>query len=296
MKRALLVVSLILGVAGFSGCASKPVAAKAAKPAPAAVAVKPASTNVLVDEKSKASYAIGMVFGHNLEQQGIEVDETQVARGLKDLLAGGALQLTPAEAQAAITNYQAQLIAEATVKNRAEGQIFLLTNKNSPGVITLPDGLQYKVIASGTGAVPAAGSIVTVNYRGTFINGKEFDNSARLGHAAQIPVDQIPLAGWREALAKMNVGAKWQLFIPSELAYGAAGRPPIVPPNATLLLEVELLDVQNPAAPAPAPAPAPPLTSDIIAVPSAEEIKKGQKPYVIKPEDVEKMQSQNRTN
>jgi len=135
-----------------------------------------------------------------------------------------------------------------------------------------------------------------VNYRGTFLNGTEFDSSYKRGQPAQFPVGGV-IRGWTEALTLMKVGSKWQLFIPSELAYGEPGHTGI-PPNATLIFEVELLDTQSPQSPAPAqtPVPAQPLTSDIVAVPSAEEISKGKKPYTIKQEDVEKMQSQNHTN
>lgn len=251
-------------------------------------------TNVFSDEKSKVSYAIGMVFGHNLQQQGIDVDPDVVVRGIKDQVSGGATLLTPQEAQAAITGYQQKVRAEMTLKNKAEGEAFLATNKANPGVISLPDGLQYKIITEGTGPQPSSAATVTVNYRGTFLDGREFDNSYKRGQPAQFPLGNV-IHGWAEALALMKVGSKWQLFIPSELAYGEQGHSGI-PPNATLVFEVELLEAQNPQPVAPAPAPAQPLTSDIVAVPSAEEINKGKKPYTIKQEDVEKMQLQNKTN
>ena len=258
-------------------------------------------TNVFSDEKSKASYAIGMVFGHNLQSQGIEVDPDVVLHGIKDQVAGGTTLLTPQEAQAAITEYQQKVRAELILKNKADGAAYLATKKNNPGVVTLPDGLQYKILTEGTGPTPAAGATVTVNYRGTFLNGTEFDNSYKRGQPAVFPLGNV-IHGWTEALTLMKAGSKWQLFIPSELAYGEQGHPPTIPPNAALVFEVELLDVKNPAplaqtpAPAPAAAPAQPLTSDIVAVPSAEEISQGKKPYTIKQEDIEKMQSQNKTN
>ena len=253
-------------------------------------------TNAFNDDKSKMSYAIGMVFGHNLQQQGIEVDPDVVVRGIKDLQAGGATLLTPQEAQAAITEYQQKTRVQMAVKNKADGAAFLATNKDNPGVVTLPDGLQYKIITDGNGVTPAADATVTVNYRGTFLDGKEFDSSYKRGQPAQFPVSNV-IHGWTEALTLMKVGSKWQLFIPSELAYGEPGRTGI-PPNSTLIFEVELLDAQSPkpAVPAPAAAPAQPLTSDIVAVPSADEISKGKKPYTIKQEDLDKMQSQNQTN
>jgi FKBP-type peptidyl-prolyl cis-trans isomerase FklB len=297
MKKTFSAVVLSVIAVVVAGCASAPH--PAAKTAGAPVVKTSASTNAFDNEKSKVSYAVGMVFGHNLQQQGIDVDGDELLRGLKDEQAGGATLLTPQAAQAAITNYQAKARAEISAKNKADGEAFLATNKTNPGVITLPDGLQYKIIAEGTGATPTPDATVTVNYRGTFLDGKEFDNSTRAGHPAQLKPAQV-IRGWAEALMKMKVGAKWQLFISPGLAYGAAGRAPFIPPNATLIFEVELLDTQNPPPPAPAPAPAvspsQPLTSDIVAVPSAEEISQGKKPYTIKQEDIEKMQSQKQTN
>jgi FKBP-type peptidyl-prolyl cis-trans isomerase len=253
-------------------------------------------TNVLTDAKARASYAIGMTLGHNWQQQGLDLDLDLVLRGLKDAESGGTTLLTPEEMQATLKEFQQTMMAkqekmraEEAVTNKTAGEAFLATNKNNPGVITLPDGLQYQVITAGTGATPTADSTVTVNYKGTFLDGKEFDSSDRTGHPLQIQADRV-IHGWTEALTKMKVGAKWKLFIPSDLAYGERGNRGI-PPNATLIFEVELLDTKAPAAPA-AMAPAAPLTSDIIKVPSAEEMKKGAKIETLKPEDVQKLQSQ----
>jgi FKBP-type peptidyl-prolyl cis-trans isomerase FklB len=256
-------------------------------------------TNVLNDERSKASYAIGMMLGHNWQQQGVDVDLDLVLRGLKDEQAGGATLMTQPEMQNTLKEFQQELTAkkqkmqqELAAKNKAEGMAFLATNKNNPGVVTLPDGLQYKVITGGNGAIPAPDSIVKVNYRGTFLDGTEFDSSAKAGHPIQLQVSHV-IHGWTEALTQMKVGSKWQLFIPSDLAYGEQGNRAI-PPNSTLIFDVELIDTE--AAPPAASGPAAPLTSDIIKVPSAEEMKKGAKIETIKPEDVQKMQSQSNTN
>jgi FKBP-type peptidyl-prolyl cis-trans isomerase len=292
MKIILFAMFFFLVAAGFMGCASKPKPSGTVNGTSAnkmAVSTN-TSTNVLSDDKAKASYAIGMIFGHNLQQQGIEVDSAVLLRGLKDMQSGGTTLMTPQEAQAAIKNFQEKVRAEQTVNNRAEGEAFLATNKNNPGVITLPDGLQYKVITDGAGATPTPESTVTVNYRGTFLNGVEFDSSAQAGHPIQLQANRV-IPGWTEALTHMKVGSKWQLFIPPDLAYGEQGNRGI-PPNSTLIFEVELLDTQ---APAPAAPPAP-LTSDIIKVPSAEEMKKGAKIETIKAEDVQKLQSQSNTN
>jgi FKBP-type peptidyl-prolyl cis-trans isomerase len=185
---------------------------------------------------------------------------------------------------------QQKMQAEKAVKNKADGDAFLATNKKNSGVIALPDGLQYTVLTTGTGAIPSATDTVSVNYRGTLLDGTEFDSSYKRGQPAQFPVSGV-IHGWTEALEKMNVGSKWKLFIPAELAYGEQGRPGI-PPNSTLIFEVELLSIQPPPAPMPAAVPPQPLTSDIIKVPSAEEMKKGAKIEVIKPEDAKKLQDQ----
>jgi FKBP-type peptidyl-prolyl cis-trans isomerase FklB len=254
------------------------------------------NTNQLSDEKSRVSYAIGMMLGHNWQQQGLEVDPEIAARAIKDVQSGGATLLTQAEMQDTLTAFQKEfkvkqqkMQAELAVTNKAAGAAFLATNKNNLGVNALPDGLQYIVITNGTGAVPAASDVVTVNYRGTLIDGTEFDSSYKRGQPAQFPVGGV-IHGWTEALQKMNVGSKWKLFIPSELAYGENGQRGI-PPNSVLIFEVELLAAQAQPQP-PAAVNAQPLTSDIIKVPSAEEMKKGAKIEVIKPEDAQKLQQQ----
>ena len=252
------------------------------------------NTNQLSDEKSRVSYAIGMMLGHNWQQQGLEVDPEIAARAIKDVQSGGATLLTQTEMQETLAAFQKEfkvkqqkMQAELAVTNKAAGAAFLAMNKNNPGVNALPDGLQYIVITNGTGAMPAASDVVTVNYRGTLINGTEFDSSYKRGQPAQFPVVGV-IHGWTEALLKMNVGSKWKLFIPSELAYGENGQRGI-PPNSVLIFEVELLAAQA-QPPPPAAVNAQPLTSDIIKVPSAEEMKKGAKIEVIKPEDAQKIQ------
>ena len=301
MKIIALTVTVSLGIACLAGCAShsksdtvpvKPGAPVIQTPA----AQIPAGTNVLSDKKARISYAIGMSMGHALQRQEIEVDANLVARGITDLLSGSTL-LTPEQAQETMTTFQKELAAKqqkireaAAAKNKAEGEAFLATNKNNPGIITLPDGLQYKVITNGDGIIPASNDVVTVNYRGTLIDGTEFDNSIKRGRPAQFPVGNV-IHGWMEALTQMKVGSKWEIFVPSELAYGERGRPGI-PPNSVLIFEVELLSTELQPAPEPAAAsgPAVPLTSDIIKVPSREEMEKGAKIEVIKPEDVAKLQ------
>jgi FKBP-type peptidyl-prolyl cis-trans isomerase len=251
-------------------------------------------TNMLGDEKSRVSYAIGMMLGHNWQQQGLEVDPEIAARAIKDIQSGGATLLSQTEMQETLTAFQKEfkvkqqkIQEEKAIKNKAEGADFLAANKAKPGVVTLPDGLQYTVLTEGSGAMPQADNVVSVHYRGTLLDGTEFDSSYKRGQPAQFPVNGV-IRGWTEALQLMKTGSKWKLFIPSELAYGENGQRSI-PPNSVLIFEVELLSVQPSAPPAP---PAQPLTSDIIKVPSAEEMKKGAKIETIKAEDVQKMQAQ----
>jgi FKBP-type peptidyl-prolyl cis-trans isomerase len=233
-----------------------------------------ADTNLLSNEESRVSYAIGMMLGQNWQRQGIDVNPDIAARGIKDVQSGGATLLSTQEMRDTLTAFQRESFVkqqkkrmEIIAKSKAEAEAFLATNKNNPGVITLPDGLQYKVITNGTGATPAPTDIVTVNYRGTFIDGKEFDSSAKTGHPAQFSVGGV-IRGWAEALTRMKVGSKWELFVPSELAYGEQGGPNI-PANFVLIFELELLSTQSAPPPPPAASNNPPVTSDIIKVPSA---------------------------
>ena len=248
------------------------------------------------DDREKASYAIGLYFGNQLKSGNLDVDTDVMVGAIKDVLAGHEMKLTQQQAREAITTYQQAARVKAVAKNHAEGEAFLAANKSKEGVqtlpVTMPDGttaeLQYKVITEGTGATPGNNDTVKVNYRGTLINGTEFDSSAKHGaQPAQFPVNHV-IKGWTEALQKMKVGSKWQLFIPASLAYGDRGTQGIEP-GSTLLFDVELVDAQPPApAPEPTTATPKPLTSDIIRVPSAEEMKAGAKIEVIKAADLEK--------
>ena len=243
------------------------------------------NTNILTDESTRVSYAFGMLTGHSWQQQGVDFDVDLYARGVRDGKGGGATLMTPEEAQAVFTKFRQELAGKKT-KQQTD---YLAANKKNPGVVTLPDGLQYLVLTNGTGPMPSASDTVTVNYRGTLVDGTEFDSSYKRGQPASFPVGGV-IHGWTEALQKMKVGSKWKLFIPGDLAYGEQGRPGI-PPNATLIFEVELLEIKAATPPPPPPQPVAPLTSDIIKVPSAEEMKKGAKIEVIKPEDAAKMQN-----
>ena len=259
-------------------------------------------TNQFADEKSKASYAYGLLNGTGWRTQDVGFDPDIYMRGLKDGLSGGPTQMTEAEAKDTMTAFQKEFRARMMAKtkavgetNKVLGEAFLTKNKMAPGIklltVTLPNGqcseMQYLVISNGSGPMPALTDRVSVNYRGTLLDGTEFDSSYKRNQPATFPVTGV-IKGWTEALKHMPVGSKWKLFIPSDLAYGEGGRPGI-PPNSMLTFEIELLAIEPPAAP---PAPAAPLTSDIIKVPGADELKKGAKIEVIKPEDVQKMQQQ----
>jgi FKBP-type peptidyl-prolyl cis-trans isomerase FklB len=202
-------------------------------------------------QKDKVSYALGMNIGANLHRQSIEVDPSIVRQGLEDAMAGGKTLLSEDEARAALTELQTDIrkkqqekMQQAGEANKKEGEAFLTANKAKDGVVALPSGLQYKVLTSGTGPKPTASDSVVCNYRGTLIDGKEFDSSYKRKEPATFPVGGV-IKGWTEALQLMPVGSKWQLFVPSELAYGERGTGADIGPNATLIFEVELLSIQS---------------------------------------------------
>jgi FKBP-type peptidyl-prolyl cis-trans isomerase len=206
--------------------------------------------------KEKASYALGMNIGNTLHRQGIDdhdLDTTVLMQALKDAMSSGKTLLTEEEMRATLQQWQADLRVQLGEKNKKEGDAFLAANKSKEGVVALPSGLQYKILTAGTGPKPTVSDTVVCNYRGTFVNGTEFDSSARGGHPITFPVTGV-IKGWTEALQLMPTGSKWQLVIPSDLAYGEPGRGPI-PPNSTLVFEVELVSIQPPKAPEP-PKPA----------------------------------------
>lgn len=238
-------------------------------------------------DKEKANYAYGLNIGTSFKQNNLEFDGEAFAQGVKDALAGN-LTLNPQEQREAFMKYQQERRAIIGEKNKADGEAFLAANKSKPGVKTFESGLQYKVITEGSGESPKAEDTCVVKYRGTLIDGTEFDNSAKApGGTASFPANRV-IPGWTEALTHMKPGAKWELFIPSNLAYGEMGKGNIAP-NSTLLFDVELISF---TAPPPPPPPAAPLTSDIIKVPSLDEMKKGAKIETIKAEDVEKLQKE----
>jgi FKBP-type peptidyl-prolyl cis-trans isomerase len=234
--------------------AAKAQKAPAKKPGQAPASKAPAVL-VLNTQKDKTSYAIGMNVGKGLHRDSVDIDPAILLRGLKDALAGGKTLLTDQEAQATLTalqndlrKKQQELRQQATETNKKEGEAFLAANKTKDGVVALPSGLQYKILQEGTGPKPAATDSVVCNYRGTLLDGKEFDSSYKRGQPATFPVTGV-IKGWTEALQLMPVGSKWQLFVPSELAYGDRGAGADIKPGTTLIFEVELVSIQPKAQP-----------------------------------------------
>jgi FKBP-type peptidyl-prolyl cis-trans isomerase FklB len=201
----------------------------------------------LKNQKEKVSYIIGMDIGRNLKKQSIDVDPNIIAKGMKDALSGEKPLLTGQEIQETMLAFQKEMIvkqAEIGKKNKAEGEAFLAENKKKEGVKTLPSGLQYKVIKAGTGKIPKLTDTVTAHYRGTLINGTEFDSSYKRGQPANFQVSGV-IRGWTEALQLMQEGSRWQLFIPSNLAYGEKGAGNVIGPNEMLIFEIELISIQE---------------------------------------------------
>jgi FKBP-type peptidyl-prolyl cis-trans isomerase FklB len=202
----------------------------------------------LKTELDKVSYIIGTQIARNFKSQDIEVNLESLMWGLQDSLAGKELALGQEEMQKVYTNFQQQMrakqmakMAKEAAENLAKGKAFLEENKTKEGVKVLPSGLQYKVITEGTGKTPTADDKVKTHYRGTLIDGTEFDSSYKRNQPAEFPVKGV-IKGWTEALQLMKEGAKWELYIPADLAYGERGRPGI-PPNSVLIFEIELLEI-----------------------------------------------------
>jgi FKBP-type peptidyl-prolyl cis-trans isomerase FklB len=196
----------------------------------------------------KVSYAIGVNIGQNFKNQGLGINSDAISQGIKDGLTGTTPLISQQDMQSTLMNFQKELIVkrqqdfqQLSTKNKQDGANFLAANKTKPGVITLPDGLQYKIVTEGTGTPPSDQDTVTVNYEGTFIDGKVFDSSYQRKKPVTFPVSEI-IPGWTEALKLMKPGATWQLFIPPNLAYGERGIGPIGP-NQTLLFKVNLISV-----------------------------------------------------
>jgi len=201
--------------------------------------------------KEKFSYALGMEIGSDFRKQALDLDPQTLSKGIADAFAGAKTLLTEDEmravlksAQAELQSKQAALRAEKLQANQKEGGAFLAANKTKESVVTLPDGLQYKILKAGTGKKPDADDTVTCNYRGTFIDGVEFDSSAKHNGPATFTLKGV-IKGWAEALQLMPAGSSWRLYVPPHLAYGEHGAGNVIPPNTTLIFDIELLAVSD---------------------------------------------------
>ena len=227
--------------------AQAPAPAQPAAPAPAV------PTGPFKDAKQNYSYALGLSVAATFKRQAVDLDLSTFNQGLKDGLGDGKPLMTDEELRAAMVQLQNDLKVRREARTKREGEAFLEANKSKPGVVVLPSGLQYKILKEGTGPKPLSTDTVVCNYRGTLINGTEFDNSAKHGGPATFPLNRV-IPGWTEALQLMPVGSKWELYVPSNLAYGERGAGNDIGPNATLIFEVELISIQ----PKPEAAPSKP--------------------------------------
>lgn len=205
-------------------------------------------TPALKDKQDQVSYSVGYQVGGDLKNQGIDFDPEVLIKGIKDALLGAAPVMTPDAMHSTLVTLKQELVAkqeaeekQTAEENAREGEAFLADNAKRDGVIVLPSGLQYQVLVKGSGPKPKATDTVTVHYRGTLIDGTEFDSSFKRNEPAKLQLDRV-IAGWSEALQHMSEGAKWKLFVPAQLAYGARGVGPI-PANSTLIFDVELIAV-----------------------------------------------------
>ena len=204
---------------------------------------KPLESNV-----QKFSYAVGLQLGDNLKNQGIlNIDADAVAQGISDYLKGADLKLSPDEIQQAVVAYQQEMLEERLAlanKNREDGEAFLEKNGKRDGVVTLDSGVQYEVVEAGKGDHPTETDVVVVHYRGFLLDGSEFDSSFSRGEPTELEVAQV-IAGWQQTLQLMQVGAKWKVWIPSDLAYGLRGAGSKIGPNEMLFFDIELLSIKE---------------------------------------------------
>jgi FKBP-type peptidyl-prolyl cis-trans isomerase FklB len=201
-------------------------------------------------KKEKISYSIGVNIGKNMKTQGIDLDQGLLTQGIKDGLNNSKTAMSDKDMEAAMTSFQQEMMGKMQAKQKVvgeknvkEGEAFLAANKKKEGVVTLSSGLQYKILKSGDGPKPTKDQTVKCHYRGTLIDGTEFDSSYKRGEPTEFPIGQV-IKGWTEALQLMPVGSKWQLFIPSDLAYGPEGRGQTIGPNATLIFDIELISIK----------------------------------------------------
>jgi FKBP-type peptidyl-prolyl cis-trans isomerase len=209
-----------------------------------------AAQRKLTSDLEKTSYSIGVDIGKSFKMQGATIDADLLAQGIKDALAGGALAMSDSsmeacvmEFQQALASRQSERAAMASSENRKAGEAFLAENKKKAGIVSLPSGLQYRIVQEGTGAKPKATDQVTVHYKGTLISGKKFDSSYDRNEPATFRLNQV-IKGWTEGVQLMKLGSKFEFFIPSDLAYGDRQMGPDIPPGSLLIFEVELIDIK----------------------------------------------------
>jgi FKBP-type peptidyl-prolyl cis-trans isomerase FklB len=233
--RLIVVLAIVLTLA-FSA----PLVAQGPKRAP--VAKSPGDAAPTKSNAADASYAIGFRMGANFKRRHLPIDGAALIKGLQEGMAGGKSTLTDEEMDAALQAFEQEMATRIPEQNKKEGEAFLAANAKAEGVQTTKSGLQYKVLKDGTGKSPTKADTVTAHYKGTLIDGTPFDSSYTRGEPLKIPVGGV-IPGWTEALQLMKVGSKWILYVPSDLAYGPAGSPPVIGPNSTLVFEVELLGI-----------------------------------------------------
>ena len=210
-----------------------------------------ADTTVLKTDMDKLSYSIGSDLGKNFKKQGIDVNPMVMGKGIEDGMKGGPLLLTDQQMKDVLNNFQKNLMAKRTAdfnkkaeENKTKGEAFLLQNKSKPGVVTLADGLQYKIITAGTGKKPGKEDTVTVEYKGRLINGDVFDSTEKTGKPATFKLAQV-IPGWTEVLQLMPEGSTWEVYIPANLAYGARNVGGPIGPNEVLIFNIHLISIGN---------------------------------------------------
>jgi FKBP-type peptidyl-prolyl cis-trans isomerase FklB len=231
--------------------AKAPATAPGQAPAGQAPAAKaPAAASPFKTQKEKLSYAIGMEMGKGVKSQGLDVDPAIMTQGLNDAISGGKSLMSEDELRQVISSLQQEIRQKqmqaqeaAAAENKAKGDAFLAEHGKKEGVVVLPDGLQYKILAAGQGKKPAETDTVLCNYKGSFLDGTEFDSSAKAGKPVPFEVKNV-IPGFKEVLQLMPVGSKWQVVVPSNLAYGERGAGGVIGPNSTLVFEIELVSIQ----------------------------------------------------
>ena len=231
--------------------AKAPANASGQAPAGQAPAAKaPAPASAFKTQKEKLSYAIGMEMGKGVKSQGLDVDPAIMTQGLNDAISGGKSLMSEDELRQVISSLQQEIRQKqmqaqeaAAAENKAKGDTFLAENGKKEGVVVLPDGLQYKILTAGQGKKPAETDTVLCNYKGTFLDGTEFDSSAKAGKPVPFEVKNV-IPGFKEVLQLMPVGSKWQVVVPANLAYGERGAGGVIGPNSTLVFEIELVSIQ----------------------------------------------------